>query len=105
MGRRQRKKAGGVILNQANLKRRRPRLQIQKVRKTLRRNPKSIRERKKVKMKTMKARMRKLPKRNTPSARVTDPRVKMKVLEKDLERKQKVLQQMLQILRVKRKVQ
>merc|ERR1712029_275994 len=83
-----------------------PRLQIQKVRKTLKRNPRSIRERKKVKMKTMKARMRKLPKRNTPSARVTDPRAKMKVLEKDLERKQKLLQQMIQILRVrKRKVQ
>merc|ERR1711868_273822 len=84
-------------------KRRRPRLPIQKVRKTLKRNPKSIRERKKVKMKTMKARMRKLPKRNTPSARVTDQRAKMKVLEKDPERKQKLLLQMIQILRVKRR--
>merc|ERR1711868_212399 len=86
-------------------KRRRPRLPIQKVRKTLKRNPKSIRERKKVKMKTMKARMRKLPKRNTPSAKITDQRAKMKVLEKDRERKPKVLLQMIQILRVKRKVQ
>merc|ERR1712029_862427 len=91
--RRQRRKAGEVILNQANLRRRRPKLQIQKVRKTLKRNPKSIRERKKVKMKTMKARMRKLLKRNTPNVRVTDQRVKMKVLGKDRERKQKLLLQ------------
>merc|ERR1719168_494052 len=50
--------------------------------------------------------MRKLPKRNTQNAKITDPRAKMKVLEKDRERKQKVLQQMIQILRVKkRKVQ
>merc|ERR1719367_344303 len=49
--------------------------------------------------------MRKLPKRNTQNARVTDPRAKMKVLGKDRERKQKLLQQMIQILRVKRKVQ
>merc|ERR1711862_516673 len=90
--RRQRRRAGEVILNQANLKRRRPKLQILKVRKTLKRNPKSIRERKKVKMKTMKARMRKLPKRNTLNAKVTDQRAKMKVLGKDRERKQKVLQ-------------
>merc|ERR1719373_94403 len=55
MKRRQRKRAGEAILNQANLKRRRPKLPIQKVRKTPRRNPKSIKERKKVKMKTMKA--------------------------------------------------
>merc|ERR1719373_1353224 len=47
--------------------------------------------------------MRKLPKRNTPNARVTDQRAKLKVLEKDHERKQKVLQQMIQILRVKRR--
>merc|ERR1711862_644631 len=47
--RRQRRRAGEAILNQANL-RRRPRLQILKVRKTLKRNPRSIRERKKVKM-------------------------------------------------------
>merc|ERR1712029_322742 len=91
--RRQRRKAGEVILNQANLKRRRPKLQILKVKKTLKRNPKSIRERKKVKMKTMKARMRKLSKRNTPNVRVTDQRVKMKVLGKDRERKQKLLLQ------------
>merc|ERR1712029_1321947 len=81
--RRQRKRAGEVILNQANLRRRRPKLPIQEVRKTLKRNLKSIRERKKVKMKTMKAKMRKLPKRNTQNERVTDQRAKMKVLGKD----------------------
>merc|ERR1712029_1003333 len=69
--RRQRRKVEEAILNQANLKRRRPRLQILKVRKTLKRNPKSIRERRKnPPVKNLRVK-RKDPERNTRRKRNT----------------------------------
>merc|ERR1711868_151555 len=93
----------GVIPNQAKLRKRRPRLLIQKVRRRLRRNPRSTRGKKRARMKMTKVRMKRLPKRSTPNERVTDPIAKMKVLERGPGRNPRVLQQMIPSLRVKKR--
>merc|ERR1719297_618236 len=99
----QRRRAEEVIPNQAKLRKRRPTHLIQKVRRRLRRNPRSTRGKKRARMKMMKVRMKRLPKRSTPNARVTDPIARMKVLERGPERNPRVLQQMIPNLRVKKR--